>query len=159
MGDPGEFPEGREVLLSSQRACILGCFNCVWLFVTLWTVARQAPLSMGFSRQEYWSGLPCLPPCDLPDTGIEPVSPASPALAAGSLPLTPPGKSVRVEWDNLSLEHSYPSCSLGWAGSEAENQADRKKGAAQSCSGWSISFEIRQTSFLFQFWGCLTVST
>ena len=46
------------------------------LFATLWTVVRQAPLSMGFSRQEYWSGLPCLPPGDLPDPGIKPASPA-----------------------------------------------------------------------------------
>jgi len=44
----------------------------VWLFATTWTVARQAPLSMGFSRQEYWSGLPCHPPGDLPDPGIAP---------------------------------------------------------------------------------------
>ena len=43
-------------------ACMLRCFNCVRLFVTLWTVACQAPLSMGFSRQEYWSGLPFPPP-------------------------------------------------------------------------------------------------
>ena len=48
----------------------------VQLFVTPWTVARQAPLSMGFSRQEHWSRLPFLPPGDLPDPGIEPVSPA-----------------------------------------------------------------------------------
>ena len=46
------------------------------LFVTPWTTARQAPLSMGFSRQEYWSGWPCPPPGDLPDPGIEPLSPA-----------------------------------------------------------------------------------
>ena len=53
---------------------------------TPWTVARQAPLSMGFSRQEYWSGLPSLG--DLPDPGIEP---GSPALQAASLPSEPPG--------------------------------------------------------------------
>ena len=47
-------------------------------FAILWT--RQTPLSMGFSRQEYWSGLPCLPPGDLPDPGIEPTSVISPAL-------------------------------------------------------------------------------
>ena len=46
---------------------------------TLWIVARQAPLSMEFSRQEYWSGLPCPPPGDLPDLGIEPMSAALPA--------------------------------------------------------------------------------
>ena len=54
----------------------------VRLFVTPWTVARQAPPSMGFSRQEYWIGLPFPPPGDLPDPGIEPASLASPALAA-----------------------------------------------------------------------------
>ena len=51
-------------------------------FAILWT--RQTPLSMGFSRQEYWSGLPCLPPGDLPDPGIEPKSPTSPALQVNS---------------------------------------------------------------------------
>ena len=50
------------------------------LSAILWTVALQAPLSMGFSRQEYWSGLPCPPPRDLPDPGMEPVSLMSPAL-------------------------------------------------------------------------------
>ena len=50
---------------------------------TLWTVARQAPLPVGFSRQEYWSRLPCPPPEDLPDPGGEPVSLTSPALAGG----------------------------------------------------------------------------
>ena len=58
--------------------------------VTLWTVACQAPLSMGgFSRQEYWSGLPCLPPGDLPNPGIKL---RSPALQADSLLSEPPGK-------------------------------------------------------------------
>ena len=60
--------------------------------VTLWTVVRQAPLSMEFSRQEYWSGLPFPPPKDLPDPGIKPVFPAFPALA-GRLPLNHLGSS------------------------------------------------------------------
>ena len=55
----------------------------VRLFVTPWTVACWAPLSMGFSRQESWSGLPCPPPGDLPNPGIEPTSFMSPALAGG----------------------------------------------------------------------------
>ena len=46
--------------------------SCPTLFVTPWTIAHQAPLSMGFSRQEYWSGLPCPPPGDLPNPGIKP---------------------------------------------------------------------------------------
>ena len=54
----------------------------------LWTIACQAPLSMGFSRQEYWSGLPCLPPEDLPNPGTEPTSPASAALQVDSLSLS-----------------------------------------------------------------------
>ena len=56
--------------------------RCVRLFVTLWAVAHQAPLSMGFSRQEYWSGWPYPPPGDLPDPGIKPMFLSSPALAS-----------------------------------------------------------------------------
>ena len=54
--------------------CMLSLFNHVQLFATPWTVTHQTPLSMGFSRQEYWNGLPCLPPGDLPEPGIEPES-------------------------------------------------------------------------------------
>ena len=60
----------------------------VRLFATPWTVAYQAPPSMGFSRQEYWSGLPFPSPGDLPDPGIEP---RSPALEADALTSEPPG--------------------------------------------------------------------
>ena len=74
------------------HACMLSHFSCVQLFATLWTVACQAPLSMGFSRQEYWSGLPSPPPGDLPNPGIEPISPASPALAGRFFTTEPPGK-------------------------------------------------------------------
>ena len=61
---------------------MLSHFSRVRFFVTPWTAACQAPLSMGFSRQEYWSGLPFPSPGDLPNPGIEPVSLLSPALAA-----------------------------------------------------------------------------
>ena len=66
-----------------RRLCMLSRYSRVCLFATPWTLARQAPLLMGFSRQEYWSGLPCPPPGDLPDPGIEPASLTSPALAGG----------------------------------------------------------------------------
>ena len=69
------------VTMNGVYACMLSCFNHVWFFVPLWTMAHQGPLSMVFSRQEYWSGLPCHPPGDLPDWGIKPVSLMSPALA------------------------------------------------------------------------------
>ena len=63
--------------------CVLGCFSRFRLFATPWTVVHQAALSLGFSRQEYWSGLPCPPPGGLPDPGIKPASLTSPALAGG----------------------------------------------------------------------------
>ena len=66
----------------------LSHFSHVQLFVTLWTVARKAPLSMGFSRQEYWSGLQFHSPGDLPSPGIELRSPVSPALQTDSLLLS-----------------------------------------------------------------------
>ena len=85
--------------------CIL---NCVHLFLTPWTVALQAPLSMEFSRQEYWSGLPFLIPEDPPDPGSEPASLASPALAGGLFTTAPPGKpqhihTMCIKWVNTIL--------------------------------------------------------
>ena len=65
--------------------------NHVRLFLTPWTVACQAPLSMEFSMQEYWSGLPFPTPGDLPDAGIEPVSLGSSLLAGGFFTTVPPG--------------------------------------------------------------------
>ena len=67
-------------------------FSHVRLFATPWTVTCQAPLSMGFSRQEYWSGLPCPPPGNLPNPGIEPTSLASPVLTGRFLTTVAPGK-------------------------------------------------------------------
>ena len=67
---------------------VLSRFSQVWRFVTLWAIAFQAPLSMGFSRQEYWSGLPCPPLGDLPNPGIKPSSPGAPTLQVDSLPLS-----------------------------------------------------------------------
>ena len=70
--------------------------SCVQLFVTPWTVAHYAPLSMGFPRQEYWSGLPFPSPGDLPKPEVKPVSPA---LAEGFFTIEPPGKpKTYLEW-------------------------------------------------------------
>ena len=77
---------------------MLRLYSCVQLFATPWTVAHQAPLSMEFSRQEYWSGLPFPSPGNLPIPGIEPVSLVSPALQAHPLPK--PGPS---EWKHQVL--------------------------------------------------------
>ena len=83
----GPCPRGADDLVGV--ACVLGRFGPIQLCAALWTVARQAPLSLGFSRQECWSGLPCPPPGDLPDPGMEP---GSPALAGGFFTTEPPGE-------------------------------------------------------------------
>ena len=70
--------------------------SCVRLFASPWTVAHQAPPPMGFSRQEYWSGLPFPSPGDLPDPGIKP---RSPALQADALTSEPPEKPGTVKMD------------------------------------------------------------
>ena len=67
---------------------------CVRLFATPWTVAHQAPLSVGFPRRECWSGMPLPPPGDLSNPGVEPVFPASPALAGGFFTTTAPGEPM-----------------------------------------------------------------
>ena len=78
-------------LTTSFLKCVC-TLNCVWLFATTWTIAPQAPLSVEFSRQEYWSGLPCPPQGDFPDPGIRSVSLTSSAVAGRFSPLAPPGK-------------------------------------------------------------------
>ena len=90
-----QLPEGIMLLFSRS----------VLFFVTWWTLACKAPLSMGFSRQEYWSRLPCPPPGDLPNPGTEP---ASPALAGGFFTPEPPGKPRRYNTDlNLEQQHQH----------------------------------------------------
>ena len=76
--------------------CVLSHFGCVQLLLTPRTVAHQAPLSMDFSRQEYWSGLPFSPPGNLPDPGIKPTMPVDPALEADFLPLSHWGNYSKV---------------------------------------------------------------
>ena len=75
------------MVLANEKLIIflhaLSHFSRVWFFPTLWTVACQVPLAMGFSGQEYWNGLPFPPPGDLPNPWIEPESLTSPALAGG----------------------------------------------------------------------------
>ena len=70
---------------------MLSCFSCVQLFTTPWTVTCQTLLSVGFSRQEYWNGLPFPPLRDLPNLGTEPMSPAAPELQTDSLLLSHQG--------------------------------------------------------------------
>ena len=85
-------------LVDQSELCVLSHFSRVQLFATLWTVTHQAPLSMGFSRQEYWSGLPCLSPGELPDPGVEPVSLMSPALAGSVFTTSATWEAPNKNW-------------------------------------------------------------
>ena len=86
------FPDRLKPDICIVCACMLSSFSHVELFVTPRTVACQTPLSVGFSRHEYWSGLPCPPPGDLPDPGIESTSLMFPALAGRSF-------TIRTTWE------------------------------------------------------------
>ena len=86
----------------------LSRFSCVWPFATPSTIAHQAPLSMGFSRQEYWSGLPCPPPWNLSNPGTEPTSLCHLLWQSGSLPLAPPGTpKYTYSYDNIMYVIKY----------------------------------------------------
>ena len=92
-------------LVATMPLCsVAQSLSHVWLFATPWIVAFQAPLSMKFSRQKYWSGLPFSPPEDLPDPGIEPTSLASPALAGRFFTTVPPGKPVAAVMGGSGVE-------------------------------------------------------
>ena len=104
---------------------MLSCFICVWLFATPWTVAHQAPLSMGFSRQEYWSGLPYPSPGDLPDPGIKSKSLMPPALAAGSLPLSHLG--IPKEWPYPAVTWIWRWGWRRWSSTSQAREASWKK--------------------------------
>ena len=96
-----------ETVFLGLHACVWAqSQNSIWLFATLWTVARQAPLSVGSSRQEYWSGLPCPPPEDLSDPGIKAKSLTSPALAGGFF-------TTRASLNQYKFITSLLSCSGG----------------------------------------------
>ena len=121
------FKEGNKLLMQqfgwvSMALCCCCCqlLSHIRLFATPWTAARQAPLSTGFSRQEYWSGQPLPSPGDLPDPGIKP---GSPELQADSLLSEPPGKPEGhyPEWEKVNLRkgtYSMIPCiwHLGWGG-------------------------------------------
>ena len=95
-----DFLSGCTILHSHQlfTMCVCAQTLChVQLFTTPWTVACQAPLSMGFSQQEYWSGVPCPPPGDLPNPGIEPASLTSSALTGGFF-------AISAIWEAHSLQ-------------------------------------------------------
>ena len=113
-------------LYANMYAWVLSRFSCVRLFVTPWTVACQAPVSIGFFRQEYWSGLTCPPPGDFPDPGVKPASLMSPALAGGFFTTEPPGKPMQIwgidihggkdSWDSFIVYTESQPCTRNTVG-------------------------------------------
>ena len=99
------------VLHTWTKPVLCCCFSLVWLCATLWTIALQAFLSRGFSKQDYWNQLPFLSPGDLPNPRIEPVSLTSPALAGGFF-------AISVTWEYLYFKKTNVQktvfCSLCW---------------------------------------------
>ena len=87
-----KFSSQDEVCVYTLECVPIQLLSCVRLGVTPWTVAHQTPLSMEFSRQGYWRGLPFPPPWHLPDPGVKPTSPVSPAWAGRFFTAAPPGK-------------------------------------------------------------------
>ena len=111
-----QLPQALESLLKFKvHVCVLSCFSPVQLFVTPWTIAHQSPLSMEFSTQECWSGLPCPSPRDFPNQGIKPVSLRSKLhWQVGSLPLAPPGRPrVDAQMSLYQLGTCLRAASLG----------------------------------------------
>ena len=104
---------------------MLSRFSCVWIYATLWTVACQALLSMGFSRQEYWSGLPWPPPGDLPDPQIEL---ASPALAGRFL-------TISTIWEVPQMRKDCPL--MGRTPPPMGSESLRPHGPARLLSPWN----------------------
>ena len=93
--------------------CVLSHFSCVWLFATLWTVAGQAPLSLRFPRQEYWSGLPWPPPGDLPNPGTELVSLQFSSVAQSCLTFCDPMNCFTL---GFPVHHQLPGVSVSCIG-------------------------------------------
>ena len=99
------FPDGSRPLACMHAKSLRLLSDCA----TPWTVAHQAPLSMGFSRQEYWSGLSCPPPGDFPDPGIKPASLTSPTLAGMFFTTSAPWEAPRATLSPVNFQLCPPA--------------------------------------------------
>ena len=150
--------------------CVLSCFSCVQLFVTPWTVPPppQAPLSMEFSRQEHWSGLSFPPLGDLPNPGIEPMSPT---LQADYFPAEPQGKPKNNGVGTLSLlQRIFPTqdLNLGSPALQADSLPTELSGkpcpllkASAHCHYWRTPRLRRNAARPVSpgIWGCFNYSS
>ena len=141
------------------NACMLSYFNRVWLLEILWTIAHQAPLSMGFSRQEYCSGLQCLPPGNLPNPRIEPAPLTSLALTGRFFTTRHHLRSLvpTYSWPKWELRDSIsrpPRMGLmhGCLTTLLTQWLEYKKRHKPKFSNWRLVFHLYPVSFLPQTW-------
>ena len=120
---------------SWKLGCMLSPFSHVWLCVTPWTIAHQAPLSVGFSRQRYWSGLPCPLPGGLPTWGSNLCLPASLVLQADSLPTEPSAAAKSLQ--SCPILHDPMDCSLPGSSIHGIFQARILEWGAIAFSDWT----------------------
>ena len=150
-------PQGLVGTVKNLNACALSHFSCVQLLVTLPTKTCQASLSMGFSRQEYWNGLPCPPPGPLPNPGIKLTSLTSPALAGGffttsatweeALPEWGVSKRVSV-WERLSAFRFKSIIWLLWNKVKGDQCISQKTDDGGS-TDWRTGHEDREADFIY----------
>ena len=145
----------------AAAAMMLNHFSHVGLFGTPWIVAYQAPLCIGFSKQEYWSGLPCPPPGDLPNSKTELLSPVSPALAGRFFTSEPPGPvQIKSFWVHsntvyMCVPHRWVHCGKDKVSAQVSVRAwpfflntEAKKWER----GWKIFFTYLHSWIIYYLW-------
>ena len=129
----------RSISEAGEWQARLSSFSCVWLCATLGTIVHQAPLSMGFSRQEYWAELPCPPPGNLPNPGIEPTSLVSPSWAGVFFSSLETWKPECLRGLGNWEESTYLKVRLWWRDTWNRTEASR-----ESRSGREPGLECKQ---------------
>ena len=140
-----------------RKSCNIIYWSCmlrrVWIFATLWTVVQQAPQSMGFPRQEYWSGLPFPSPGDFPDPGIKPTSLVFPALAGRFFTTVSPGSPVLFQTLKLrsngfglgELRHEAPITQSPWqlpCGCQISLCFEQAESQTETPPVWTLSSQL-----------------
>ena len=141
----------------NKNKCTLSRVSHVWFFATLWTTACQDPLPMRFSRQEYWSGLLCPPPGDLPDPRIKPMSLTSLALADGLFSPSTTWEALILQlkqliqrsWQAVSESHrNKPTLEL------KTNSILNNRHEADQTTTWPVSWGLSELTMLFLLVAC-----
>ena len=143
------FCQGDSSSYYCSAMCVPSHFSHAWLFETLWTVAHQAPLSTGFSRQEHWSGLPCPPSGVLLTQGLNTCLLPLLHSQAGSLPLVPPRKQTTLKYSCMKQPFYYVP---GFCSSEIQTRPNRDNFSLFR-DVWGLISEILRRRVTLLLWG------